>query len=187
MSDEEILNLLELDPETGMRAAVAGHGSALLGRLKAHARHRRYGNLNVEDVFQEALLRLLDPENRAQLRKAGGEILPWVSRWGYWRLDDAARKAGLPIVQETVQPNTPLPGPASPGVSAVRAVIHLLSPRDRMILRLRYEQSHSNEEVAAELGITEGAAKKAAHDARERLRTHMRDAGFDPDRTEVTE
>lgn len=170
-----------------MRAAVAGHGGALLGRLKAHARHRGYGNLNVEDVFQEALLRLLDPENRAQLRKAGGEILPWVSRWGYWRLDDAARKVGLPILQEADQPSAPLSGPASPAVNALRAVIHLLSPRDRMILRLRYEESHSNEEVASELGITEGAAKKAAHDGRERLRTLMREAGFDPDRKDVTE
>lgn len=170
-----------------MREAVAGHGKALLGRLQAHARHRRYGNLNVEDVFQEALLRLVDPENRAQLRRAGGEILPWVSRWGYWRLDDAARNAGLPIVQQAVQPDPPQEGSASPAVNALRAVIHLLSPRDRLILRLRYEESHSNAEVAAVLGIREGAAKKAAHDARERLRALMRETGFDPDSKEVTE
>jgi RNA polymerase sigma factor (sigma-70 family) len=180
MTDEEILAGLELDPETGMRQLVAQHGPVLLGRLKAHARYRRYGDLNVEDVFQEALLRLIDPENRAELRRAGGEILPWLSRWGYWRLDDAARKIGLPIAA-TVQPESADPGPASPAVKAMRSVIHLLSPRDRLILRLRYGESHSNAQVAAELGITEGAAKKAAHDARERLRVLMYETGFDPE------
>jgi RNA polymerase sigma factor (sigma-70 family) len=178
MTDEEILARLKLDPETGMRQLVTQHGRALLGRLKAHARYRRYGDQNVEDIFQEALLRLIDPENRAELRRAGGEILPWLSRWGYWRLDDAARKSGLAIA-DTAQPEAAEPGPASPAVKAMRSVIDLLSPRDRLILRLRYGESHSNAEVAAALGITEGAAKKAAHDARERLRVLMHEAGFD--------
>jgi RNA polymerase sigma factor (sigma-70 family) len=180
MTDEAILAGLELDPETGMRQLVAQHGRALFGRLRAHAHHRRYGDLNVEDVFQEALLRLIDPENRAELRKAGGEILPWLSRWGYWRLDDAARKSGLPIV-ETAAPEVANQGPDSRAVKALRSVIHLLSPRDRLLLRLRYEESHSNAEVAVEFGITEGAAKKAAHDARERLRVLMNEAGFHPE------
>jgi RNA polymerase sigma factor (sigma-70 family) len=180
MSDEELLATLELDPETGVREVLAKHGGALLGRLRAHARRGRYGDLNVEDIFQEALLRLVDPEKRAELRRAGGEILPWLSRWGYWRLDDAARKSGLPIA-DTAQPEAEGQGPASPAVKALRSVIRLLSPRDRLILRLRYEESHSNAELAAELGISEGAAKKAAHDARERLRVLMREAGFDLD------
>jgi RNA polymerase sigma factor (sigma-70 family) len=179
MNDEDLLARVELDPETGMREALAQHGPALLGRLRAHARQRRYGDVNVEDVFQEALLRLIDPENRVHLRRAGGEILPWLSRWGYWRLDDAARKSGLPL-SDIAQSEAADPLASSTAVDALRSVFHLLPPRDRLILRLRYEESHSNADVAAQLALTEGAAKKAAHDARERLRLLMYEAGFDP-------
>ncbi len=179
MTDDEILKKLELDPESGMREALAAHGKALLGRLRAHARRGRHGNLNVEDVFQEAFLRLIDPENRAELRRAGGGILPWLTRWGYWRLDDAARKSGLPLF-ETVQPEPADPPSASRATVLLRSVIRFMSPRDRLVLRLRYGESRSNKQVAEELGITEGAAKKAAHDARERLRALMSEAGFDP-------
>jgi RNA polymerase sigma factor (sigma-70 family) len=181
MTDEEILARLELDPETGIREVLARHGPLLLGRLRAYVRQRSYGDLNVEDVFQEALLRLVDPANRAELKRAGGEILPWLSRWGYWRLDDAARNSGLPLAETMQAPEAADPGPVSPAVRAMGSVIHLLSPRHRLILRLRYGESHSNAEVAATLGITEGAAKKAGHDARERLRILMHEAGFDTD------
>lgn len=92
MSDEELLDRIGLDPATGLRDVMSAIGPMLLGRLRRHARVRRYGDAEVDDVFQDALLRLLRPDVRAEIRRAGGEILPWLSRWGYWRLDDAARK-----------------------------------------------------------------------------------------------
>jgi RNA polymerase sigma-70 factor, ECF subfamily len=177
VSDEELLDRIGADPDSGMREVVNAHGPHLLGRLRKYAGDRRYGNADVEDVFQRALLRLLVPEVRAEVRAAGGEILPWLSRWGYWRLDDAARR----VARATQNVSAPAdPGVASsPSAAApvVQSVFHQLAPRDRMVLRWRHEQSLSNAQVAANLSISEGAAKKAAHDARERLRKLLDQAG----------
>jgi RNA polymerase sigma factor (sigma-70 family) len=178
MNDTQLLELIGADPQAGLSAVNDRYGRTLLGRLEAHVRRRRYGNSDVEDVFQLALLRLLNPDKRRELRNAGGQILPWLTRWAYWRLDDRARER--PLVLE-VEPVATDPDP-SPSVSevtlAVRRVLHLLRPRDRAILRWRYEENLGNAEVASRLGITEGAAKKAAHDARERLRALLEEVGF---------
>ena len=165
------------DPEGGIREVLTRHGPKLLGRLRRHAGDRRYGNAEVEDVFQGALLRLLIPEVRTQIRAAGGEILPWLTRWGYWRLDDTARKQAAGS-QKSTAPLDPVAS-AAPSVAAqaVRTVFDQLSPRDRMVLRWKYEDSLSNAEVGTRLSIIEGAAKKAAHDARERLRVLLEQAG----------
>lgn len=178
MSDEELLDRIGLDPETGLRDVTSAIGPMLLGRLRKHARIRRYGDAEVDDVFQDALLQLLRPEVRAEIRRrAGGEILPWLSRWGYWRLDDAARKRAAEAARAPapadLAPADP-PG-ASEAASVVAAAVARLSPRDQSILR--YEERASNAEIGKRLDVSEGAAKKAAHDARERLRKILDDAG----------
>jgi RNA polymerase sigma factor (sigma-70 family) len=179
VSDEELLDRIGLDPATGLRDVMSAIGPMLLGRLRRHARVRRYGDAEVDDVFQDALLRLLRPEVRAEIRRAGGEILPWLSRWGYWRLDDAARKRAAEAARASA-PADPapadLPG-ASEAASVVTAAVARLSPRDQSILRWRYEERVSNGEIGKRLDVTEGAAKKAAHDARERLRKVLDDSG----------
>jgi RNA polymerase sigma factor (sigma-70 family) len=178
MSDEELLERIGSDPESGIREVVTQYGDRLLGRLRRYARDKRYGDAEVEDIFQRALLRLLIPEVRAEVRAAGGDILPFLSRWGYWRLDDSARRqtAG---VQKTSAPVDPGAAPTSTAAAgAVQAVFGQLSPRDRMVLRWRYNDKLSNAEVGARLGVSEGAAKKGAHDARERLRKLLDQAGI---------
>ncbi len=178
-TDEELLQAIERDPQGGIARVMKRHGGHLLGRLRRHASFHRQGDAHVDDVFQEAILRLLDPECRAELRAAGGGILPWLSRWGYWRLDDAARRPHDPLPDDVAKPSDP---PAteqqSAAVLAVRRALPLLSPRDRTILHMRYEQSLTTEQVAEHLGISVGAAKKAAHDARERLRNLLEKAGI---------
>jgi RNA polymerase sigma factor (sigma-70 family) len=147
--------------------------------LRRHAYLHHQGNADVDDVFQEAVLRLLDPQCRAELRVAGGSILPWLSRWGYWRLDDAARRKQDPLSDAVPKPADP---PADDQLSAAEVAVQrafpLLSPRDRLILRMRYEERMTTEQVAEQLGISIAAAKKAAHDARERLRNHLKKASI---------
>lgn len=178
MSDEGVLDTIARDPEGGVREILDRFGDQLLGRLRKYARDKRYGDAEVEDVFQRALLRLLLPEVRAQILAAGGEILPYLSRWGYWRLDDLARRHAVGT-QKTSAPSDPV-APATPSAAAraVQAVFDHLSPRDRMILTWRYRDSLSNAEIGSRLGISEGAAKKGAHDARERLRRLLDEAGI---------
>jgi RNA polymerase sigma factor (sigma-70 family) len=178
VTDQTLLEAIAIDPERGIREVLNRYGGQLLGRLRKYARDRRYGDADVEDVFQRALLRILIPEVRAEIRAAGGRILPWLSRWGYWRLDDLARRQAVGA-QKTSAPVDPVaPATLSAAARAVQSVFDRLSPRDRMVLRWRYRESLSNAEVASQLGISEGAAKKAAHDARERLRRLLEQAGI---------
>ena len=63
-------------------------------------------------------------------------------------------------------------------VRTLQEALGRLSPRDQLVLELRYRENLSNSDVASRLGINQGAAKKAAHDARERLRRFLMDAGL---------
>lgn len=181
-NDEDLLRLIERDPEGGIAQVIERYGARLRGRLRRHAWLKRYGDAEVDDIWLEAIRRLLDPECRAELRAAGGQILPWFSRWGYWRLDDAAaRKRGLELPEDVPAPDPTEVEPADAPTEAIltlRQVVPLLSPRDRMILRGRYGEGLTEREVAERLGISPTAAKKAAHDARERLRRLMIQAGI---------
>jgi RNA polymerase sigma factor (sigma-70 family) len=180
-TDEDLLALVERDPEGGITQILDRYGARLQGRLRRHALLRRYGDADVDDIFQEAILRLLVPELRTELIAAGGQILPWLSRWGYWRLDDAANRKGVPLSE-----NLTVPGPAeseppaspSEPIVALRLLLPRLSPRQQMILRMRYETGLTEKEVAERLSISLAAAKKAAHDARERLKSLMIEAGI---------
>jgi RNA polymerase sigma factor (sigma-70 family) len=176
VSDDTLLDRIAFDPENGIAAVYDTYGSHLLGRLRQHARLRRYGNIDVEDVFQNAILRLLDPEERAALRAAGGQILPWLSKWGYWRLDDAARHRAGRLTETLPIPNPPMSAPPSPRAMLVHRLLPLLSPRDRLILRRHQVEGRTIEQLAEELKISKTAAKKAAHDARRRLRALMQQA-----------
>jgi len=44
-----------------------------MGRLHRHVWLKRQGDAEVDDVWLEAIRRLLDPECRAELRAAGGK------------------------------------------------------------------------------------------------------------------
>jgi RNA polymerase sigma factor (sigma-70 family) len=178
VSDEELVDTIARDPEGGIREVLDRFGSQLLGRLRKYARDKRYGDAQVEDVFQRALLRLLRPEMRAEILAAGGEILPYLSRWGYWRLDDLARRHAVGTQKTSAPLNPTAPATPSAAAQAVQAVFGRLSPRDRRILTWRYKDSLFNAEIGRRLGISEGAAKKGAHDGRERLRRLLDEAGI---------
>jgi RNA polymerase sigma factor (sigma-70 family) len=181
LSDKDLLTLIESDPEGGIAQVIERYGPMLRGRLRRHARLKRYGNAEIDDVWLEAILRLLDPECRAELRAAGGQILPWLSRWGYWRLDDAAAKnRHVELLADVPAPDPTEDEPADAETKAaktLRQVFPLLPPRDRMVLRARYGEGLTEREVAERLGISPAAAKKAAHDARGRLKNLMIQAG----------
>jgi DNA-directed RNA polymerase specialized sigma24 family protein len=109
-----------------------------------------------------------------------------LSKLGKWRVADVARswqgREGL----ESVDINLPAPErrdplTPSPLVQGLHQVFPQLSPRDQLILRLQLE-SVPMEDMGAHLGISVTAVKKAAFDARRRLRQRMEAAGFTPAR-----
>jgi RNA polymerase sigma factor (sigma-70 family) len=125
------------------------------------------------------MLQLLDPEYRNRLRAAGGAILPYLTKWAYWRLDDLGRKRAAPLTDDLLAVTRAPRAEASGTYPDVVRALQRLSPRDRDILRWRYEDSLSNHDVATKLGISDAAAKKAAHDARERIHALLVDEGFE--------
>ena len=178
LTDDQLLEAIARDPEGGTREFFDRYGNQLLGRIRKHARERRQGESNADDIFQEAVLRLLDPDVRIEIRARGGQILPFLSRWAYWRLDDLA-KAGAREARHLMEAANPdLSSTHSKAAALVGDLVHKLSPRDRMILTWRSGDRLTNGEIAKRLEISEGAAKKAAHDARRRLRELLEDEGI---------
>jgi RNA polymerase sigma factor (sigma-70 family) len=156
------------------------YGPTLLGRLRRRARTCRFGDAHVDDVFQEALLRLVHPDVRQEIRHAGGSILPWLTRLGYWRLNDEyrgdLRRRSMEGVEELVRTGDP-PGELSEMAHAVEDMLLEMSPRDELILRQHYGEGMSCAEIGQSVGITKAAAKKAVHDAKARLRHRLEGAG----------
>jgi len=177
VQDEALLEAIADDPQAGVREVMTRYGKQLLGRLQRKAHELGQTKEDAEDIFQEALLRLLDPQRRREVVAAGGQVLPWLTRWGYWQLGDLAKKRSRELRRVSVASEE---RPASRALSdsqVVGVALGELSPRDQMILRWRYEDGLTNEEVATQLGISDRAAKKAAHDARERLRSCLEESG----------
>jgi RNA polymerase sigma factor (sigma-70 family) len=142
----------------------------------------------VGDVYQEALLRLIDPHNRDLCRAAGGLILPWLLRWGYWRLDDLAGKQRRWQLRLTALANEELRKQESGGLiefeptaaaGLVSQALTLLSPRDRDLLLFRYEERLTERQIAERMSLSLSAAKKGLHDARARLKKILEDLGLD--------
>jgi DNA-directed RNA polymerase specialized sigma24 family protein len=197
--DREILELFEIDPDAGMAAAIKAFGDRLLGRLHVYARDHEYGNLWVEDVFLDCLLKLLEPDERKAIIEAGGCMLPWLTRFGYWQLDKRNRHSGGGLDDDEAASNMD-PAAADPTPSTIlnppdykkeesdlppealqalqRAWVRL-SCRDRRLLWLRYFDGQTEAAIAELCGLPASAVKKGLHDARRRLAEFMKDEGFD--------
>ncbi len=177
-SDETMLEMITRDPSEGLRLVMDTYGPQLLGRLHRKAEMCKYGDAHVEDVFQEAILSLVDPKVRQALVDAGGAILPWLTRRGYWRLQDEYRRdlrlhsaQGIDLPIGTCSSRSEL-------VLAIEKLLPEMSERDQEILRQHYGENLTYTEVAEAAGISKAAGKKAIHDAKRRLQRRLVDAGY---------
>lgn len=185
MSDLHLLDEIELDPESGIAKVQDQYGAILLHRFSRFAEANRHGDAEVADVYQDALIRLTDPEERAACRAAGGSILPWLTKWGYWRLSDRARERRQligdgasdsiegrppPELVEEIEPNE--------AARVLGEVLTEMSPKDQDLLRMRYEERLTSRDIADRVGIREGAAKKRLHDARKRVARLLEERGI---------
>lgn len=177
VSDEELLETIARNPPEGIRLVMDAYSRILLGRLRRRALACEFGDAHVEDVLQEAIVSLVDPKTRQAIRAAGGSILPWLTRRGYWRLQDEHRRD---LRSFAVQVADPPPGTTEPSeiVLAVERLLLEMSERDQQILRQHYGEDMTYAQIAEAVGISKEAAKKAIHDAKARLRKRLADAGY---------
>lgn len=178
-TDQTMLETIARDPREGIRLVMDAYGPRLRGRLRRQAEMCKYGDAHVDDVFQDVIVGLVDPKQRQAILEAGGAILPWLTRRGYWRLQDANRRDLRSLAVPAVDPPVETHSSPSEIVLAVEGLLTDMSARDEQILRQHYGQGLTYAQVAEELGISKAAAKKAIHDAKARLRKLLADAGHE--------
>ena len=127
------------------------------------------GRADAEDAFQETFLAALRAWPRL---RDGSNLKAWV-------LTIAHRKA-LDVHRARARRPVPVAGvddrPAPEGRAAddeLWSLVRELSPRQREVLALRYAADLPHGDVAAALGTTEQAARRAAADAVATLRRRM--------------
>lgn len=163
-ADEAILETIARDPPEGIRMVMEAHGPVLMGRLHKRALAFKFGDAYVDDIFQKAILALIDPKTRQAIRAAGGGILPWLTRRCYWRLQDEHRRYARSLShQDRVSARD---GEPSEGALAVERLLPEMSERDQRILRQHYGEDMTYAEVADAEAISKAAAKKAIRDAK---------------------
>lgn len=184
MSDLHLLEEIGLDPQSGIAKVQDQYGAILFARFSRFAQANRHGDAEVEDVYQDALIRLIDPEERSACRAAGGSILPWLTKWGYWRLSDRARERRRLIGDGKKEPLEGRPPEHAEEVDPSEAarmlgeVVGRMSPKNQDLLRMHYEERLTHKEIAARLDISGGAAKKRLHDARNRVARLLDEQGI---------
>lgn len=132
-----------------------------------------------EELLQKTMTRLWDNDHRA-LRAWRGE-----GRFSTYLTVIVLRMAGrpsptVPIGSPIREAPDPRPSPAESADrharwQAVRSALAKSSPRDRLLLALRYFDGRPPREIAQVLGKRPGAARKNLHDALTRLRRRLRD------------
>lgn len=131
-----------------------------------------------DDLVQETFLRV----HRARERyRPGAPVGPWVITIARRLSIDAHRRRGSSKVVLTREGQLPEVGVAPPEpvddtnelIAEVRAAIAALPPSLRPVVEMHKLEGRPMAEVAAELGIKEGAARVRAHRGYKRLKTAL--------------
>jgi RNA polymerase sigma-70 factor, ECF subfamily len=148
---------------------------------------RLTGDLDgLEDLAQEVFLRLFRAlphfREEAQLSTFLYRIVVNVVNDEFRRRQQARRASSIEE-DETEALAHPAPGPAqllekAQMREAVEAALRELSPRDRAILTLHYQEERSYEEIAAILDQPMGTVKTNLYRARERLKVIIRERAW---------
>ncbi|MEM7585967.1 MAG: sigma-70 family RNA polymerase sigma factor [Acidobacteriota bacterium] len=136
-----------------------------------------------EEVWQEAVVKLWAADFKA-LRAWRGEgrfstyLTVIVSRLCLRRRSASVRRDEAPLdAASEIADSAPGPGQQAAQEERRRVLASALaglSERDRLVLALRYQDGHKPSEIAVLLQLSQGAARKALHDAQKRLRQHLR-------------
>jgi RNA polymerase sigma-70 factor (ECF subfamily) len=195
---DELLQRASRGDEQARDDLFAQHRDRLRRMVRIYLDRRLAPRVDPSDVIQETLVeatrKLAD-----YLRVRPLPFYPWLRRIAWERLIKVRRQhlgasirditreepGGLPLPDESafdLAQRLAAPG-TSPSHRAVRNelqnrvsnALECLAPRDREVLVMRYLEQMSNQEIAAALGLTEGAVKVRHLRALERVRKFLTD------------
>lgn len=161
----ELILLAKQGDERAFAGIMSAYGKAVFRLALAIT-----GNsADAEDASQDAFLRAFRSLDRFDADRPFG---PWIMKIAANRAITWAqrRPKTAPLEEALEAPEGPLADDAG-----LREALQRLSPEDRAILALRYEQGQSVSEIAQALGIREGAVKVRLFRARERLMDSMKE------------
>jgi RNA polymerase sigma-70 factor (ECF subfamily) len=190
---EELLRRAGAGDEQARGALLERHRPRLRRMIALRLDRRLAARIDPSDVLQESLAEA-DRKLSDYLDRQTVPFYPWLRQLAYERLIQLYRRhvqAGKRSVSREVPGGLPLPGESvlelvarlidrgsSPSARLrrqeeqrrVQAALELLPERDREVLVLRHLEQLSPREIAAVLGLSEGAVKVRHLRAVERLR-----------------
>jgi len=183
VTDEELIASV-LEGQRGARGEFVRRYEALVLDLA----RRRFGFRGeaADELLQQVVEKLWDNDCRALRSWRGGG--PFSSYLTVIVCHACLRQRGREHQQQRgrVQDGLALEQVAAPGPLAserlarrekretLRAALKTLSPRDRLLLVLRFGDERTPKEISTALGLRPGTARKALHDALRRLKGRAR-------------
>ena len=179
MRDQDLIRLLQKDPDSGLRAALQAYGpliKAVLVRLLP--RDPR----DVEECMADVLVALW--RSAARLGQQGTPLRPWLivtaRNRGIDRYHSLRRHAALSLDDElgrTLGEVAEFDRATSDAADLAGALVAAMEPPDREIFLRKYYLMESSKEIAAALGMSEGAVNTRLSRGRERLRRQLQQKG----------
>lgn len=126
---------------------------------------------DAEDVMQDVFLRLL---TKAPVFRDDDHAKAWLLRVAVNRARDLLRAAGRQNVPLEMAEN--VSAPEQPAGETLQAVL-ALPPKLRLVVHLFYYEELSVKEIAAAVGISQGAVKARLSRARKQLRASLTEGG----------
>lgn len=143
-------------------------------RRTLRARAPRIAEEDIHDVVQEVFVRLVRDDYR-RLRAfdaSRASLVTWLTVVARSVAIDELRRRRPPAVQLDEQ-SLEVAASDAPPAEGVEIPAGLLSPRQRLVLRLLFEKDLPVAEVARLLGIEEQTVRSTRHKAISKLREHL--------------
>jgi RNA polymerase sigma factor (sigma-70 family) len=170
----------------GEKAAWDAFVERFAGAVFAAVRHTfrthtaRPAREEIEDTAQDVFVRLLKDDCRL-LRTydpARAAVVTWLTIVARSAALDRLRRRTLPTVAlehaaEPVDRAAPAAGPAEPGGALARVPSDLLSPRQRLVLALLFDQQMDVPAAARVMGVDEQTIRSTKNKAIQKLREHF--------------
>jgi RNA polymerase sigma-70 factor (ECF subfamily) len=139
---------------------------------------RRTDPADVEDVAQDVFVRLVRDDYRLLRSYDAGRssLTTWLTIISRSVAIDHVRRRALPTVPLKEAADAAEP-PAPPAAEALDLPEGLLTPRQRLVLRMLFEERMAVSEAAEALGVDAQTIRSTKHKAVSRLRGHFRGAG----------